>query len=57
MTFRVSQRAQIRQDILELVAYIATDNPNAAAALYDAYERITRQHARHDAGHWLALRL
>jgi plasmid stabilization system protein ParE len=33
MTFRVSQRAQARQDILELVAYIATDNPNAAAAL------------------------
>jgi plasmid stabilization system protein ParE len=40
MTFRVSQRAQARHDILELVAYIATEDPKAAAALYDAYERI-----------------
>lgn len=40
MTFRVSQRAQARQDILELVSYIATDNPRAAAALYDAFERM-----------------
>lgn len=40
MTFRVSQRAQARHDILELVAYIAIENPKAAAALYDAYERI-----------------
>lgn len=40
MTFRVSQRAQARQDILELVPHIAADNPRAAAALYDAYERI-----------------
>jgi plasmid stabilization system protein ParE len=40
MTFRVSQRARARHDILELAAYIATENPKAAAALYDAYERI-----------------
>ena len=40
MTFRVSQRAQARHDILELVVHIATENPKAAAALYDAYERI-----------------
>jgi toxin ParE1/3/4 len=40
MRFRVSQRRQARQDILELVTYIAADNPKAAAALYDAYERI-----------------
>jgi toxin ParE1/3/4 len=40
MTFRVSQRAQARHDILELVAYIATEDPKAAAALYDGYERI-----------------
>lgn len=40
MRFRVSQRRQARQDILELVTYIAADNPRAAAALYDAYERI-----------------
>jgi toxin ParE1/3/4 len=40
MRFRVSQRAQARQDILELVTHIAADNPRAAAALYDAYERI-----------------
>jgi plasmid stabilization system protein ParE len=33
MTFRVSQRAQARHDILELVAYIAPENPKAAAAL------------------------
>jgi toxin ParE1/3/4 len=40
MRFRVTQRKQARQDILDLVAYIAADNPTAAAALYDAYERI-----------------
>jgi toxin ParE1/3/4 len=40
MTFRVTQRKQARQDILDLVAYIAGNNPTAAAALYDAYERI-----------------
>jgi plasmid stabilization system protein ParE len=40
MKFRVSQRAQARHDILELVAHIAGDNPKAAAALYDAYERM-----------------
>lgn len=40
MRFRVSQRARARQDILELVAYIAVENPRAAAALYDTYERI-----------------
>jgi plasmid stabilization system protein ParE len=40
MTFRVSQRTQARHDILELVAYIASEDPKAAAALYDAYERI-----------------
>ena len=39
MTFRVSQRTQARRDILELVAYIAIENPKAAAALYDVYER------------------
>jgi len=37
---RVSQRRLARQDILELVTYIAADNPKAAAALYDAYERV-----------------
>lgn len=42
MRFRVSQRRQARQDILELVTYIAADDPKAAAALYDAYERIPR---------------
>lgn len=40
MTFRISQRAQARHDILELVTYVATKNPKAAVALYDAYERI-----------------
>jgi toxin ParE1/3/4 len=40
MKFRVRQRARARQDILELVSYVAADNPKAAAALYDAYERI-----------------
>jgi toxin ParE1/3/4 len=40
MRFRVSQRAQARQDILELVAHIAADNPAAAVALYDSYERV-----------------
>ena len=40
MRFRVSQRRRARQDILELVTYIAADNPIAAAALYDAYEHI-----------------
>lgn len=40
MRFRVSQRARARQDILELVAYVAADSPKAAAKLYDAYERI-----------------
>jgi toxin ParE1/3/4 len=40
MTFRVRQRARARQDILELVSYVAVDNPGAAAALYEAYERI-----------------
>lgn len=39
MTFRVVQRARARQDILELVEHIAADNPRAAAAFYDAYER------------------
>lgn len=39
MTSRVVQRARARQDILDLVAYIAADNPRAAAAFYDAYER------------------
>ena len=46
MRFRVTQRKQARQDILDLVAYIAADNPTAAAALYDAYERILATHAR-----------
>jgi plasmid stabilization system protein ParE len=40
MRFRVRQRARARQDILELVAYIAADNQRAATALYDAYERV-----------------
>jgi toxin ParE1/3/4 len=40
MRCRVSQRRQARQDILELVTYIAADNPKAAADLYDAYERV-----------------
>jgi toxin ParE1/3/4 len=40
MRFRVSQRRQARQDILELIGYIAAENPKAAAALYDGYERI-----------------
>ena len=53
MTFRVSQRAQARQDILGLVAYIAVDNPKAAAALYEAYERVlgTTLAATPDIGH------
>ena len=38
MTRRIVQRRAARQDILDIVAYIAADNPNAAQALYDAYE-------------------
>ena len=38
MTRRVVQRRAARQDILDIVAYIAAANPNAARALYDAYE-------------------
>lgn len=40
MRSRVSQRRRARQDILELITYIAADNPKAAAAVYDAYERV-----------------
>jgi toxin ParE1/3/4 len=40
MRCRVSQRRRARQDILALVTYIAADNAKAAAALYDAYERV-----------------
>jgi toxin ParE1/3/4 len=40
MSVRVLQRARARQDILEIISYIASDNPGAAAALYEAYERI-----------------
>jgi toxin ParE1/3/4 len=38
MTARVVQRARARADLLELVAWIAADNPAAALALHDAYE-------------------
>lgn len=37
---RVLQRTRARADVLELVSYIASDNPKAAAALYDAYEGV-----------------
>jgi toxin ParE1/3/4 len=40
MSFRVLQRARARQDILEIISYIASDNRSAAAALYEAYERV-----------------
>jgi plasmid stabilization system protein ParE len=36
MTRRIVQRRAARQDILDIVAYIAVDNPDAAQALYDA---------------------
>ncbi len=42
MSVRVLQRARARQDILEIISYIASDNPGAAGALYEAYERILK---------------
>jgi toxin ParE1/3/4 len=39
MSLRILQRRLARQDVLELIAYIADDNPKAAQNLYAAYER------------------
>jgi toxin ParE1/3/4 len=39
MTLPLVQRERARADLLELVAWIAADNPKAALALHDAYER------------------
>jgi toxin ParE1/3/4 len=38
MTLPVIQRERARADLLDLVAWIAADNPKAALALYDGYE-------------------
>jgi toxin ParE1/3/4 len=39
MTLRIVQRTRARQDILDLIAYIADQNPAAAKRVYSAYER------------------
>jgi toxin ParE1/3/4 len=39
MSLRILQRRRARQDVLELIAYIAKENPQAAEKLYSAYER------------------
>jgi toxin ParE1/3/4 len=38
MTLSIIQRERARADLLELVTWIAADNPKAALALHDAYE-------------------
>jgi toxin ParE1/3/4 len=39
MSLKILQRSQARQDVLDLIAYIGSDNPQAARNLFAAYER------------------
>ena len=39
MSLRIVQRTRARQDVLEIIAYIADRNPQAAERVFAAYER------------------
>ena len=46
MSLRILQRARARQDILEIIAYIAERNPQAAERVFATYERSLTSLAR-----------
>ena len=39
MSLRIVQRTRARQDVLEIITYIAARNPQAAGRVFAAYER------------------
>jgi toxin ParE1/3/4 len=46
MSLRILQRRRARQDILQIIAYIAERNPQAAGRVFAAYERALTSLAR-----------
>lgn len=52
MSLRILQRSRARQDILEIIAYIAEQNPLAADRVFAAYERSLTSLARTPAIGW-----
>jgi toxin ParE1/3/4 len=53
MSLRILQRARARHDILEIIAYIADRNPQAAGRVFAAYERSLTSLARSPEIGWL----
>ena len=53
MSLRILQRRRARQDILEIIAYIAERNPQAAELVFAAYERSLTSLARSPQIGWL----
>jgi plasmid stabilization system protein ParE len=53
MSLRIVQRTRARQDVLEIIAYIADRNPQAAERVFAAYERSLTTLARSPDIGWL----
>ena len=53
MSRRILQRSRARQDILEIIAYIAERNPQAAGRVFAAYERALTSLAQFPEIGWL----
>jgi toxin ParE1/3/4 len=53
MSLRIVQRTRARQDVLEIIAYIADRNPQAAGRVFAAYERSLTSLARNPDIGWL----
>jgi toxin ParE1/3/4 len=53
MSLRIVQRSRARQDVLEIIAYIADRNPQAAGRVLAAYERSLTSLARNPEIGWL----
>jgi toxin ParE1/3/4 len=53
MSLRIVQRTRARQDVLEIIAYIADRNPQAAERVFAAYERSLTNLARNPDIGWL----